>query len=92
MAIGSRRRRRGTADFQNVYTYDPLSRLTKVVQKQQAGGAFVDDKRVEFAYDAAGQMNKLTRRSADTAGNLVTTSDYVFDRSGLYCRAARPAS
>ena len=45
----------GTGDFENTYSYDALLRLTRIEQDGQSGGASVSEKRVDLAYNAAGQ-------------------------------------
>jgi hypothetical protein len=71
----------GTADFVNEYFYDALHRMTGVQQHGAAGGSAVAEKRVDLAYDAAGQWQSITRYS-DLAGvELVATSSYVFDQA-----------
>ncbi|GAB6167539.1 hypothetical protein JCM19992_35390 [Thermostilla marina] len=72
----------GTDDFVNAYTYDPLGRLIRLTQGEQPGGRDVAEKRVDFSYDAAGQLDTLTRY-ADLAGTqLVAQSDYGYDQTG----------
>jgi len=61
----------GTADFQNTYLYDPLSRMTSVRQTGQTGGNTVAQKRVDFEYNAIDQFTKITRYK-DTAGAATT--------------------
>jgi RHS repeat-associated protein len=71
-----------TADFQNKYAYDALSRMTQVTQQSQAGGNSVASKRVDFAYNGVGQYTSVTR-SADLAGTqLVASSTYGYDGDG----------
>ncbi|MEQ8788186.1 MAG: RHS repeat-associated core domain-containing protein [Pirellulaceae bacterium] len=71
-------------DFQNVYTYDNLQRLTRVDQVGQMGGNTVAEKRVDFGYNAAGQYNTITRyKDTDGGGtHLVATSAYDYDDIG----------
>jgi RHS repeat-associated protein len=72
----------GTDDFENNYTYDDLHRLTQFVQDGQSGGNAVAVKRVDFAYDAASQYDKISR-FADAGGtDLVAMTDYLFDLTG----------
>jgi hypothetical protein len=71
----------GAADFANSYVYDNLNRLARIDQAGQTGGA-VAEKRVDLAYDAAGQWTAITRY-ADAAGTgLVATGSYTFDADG----------
>ena len=71
-----------TDDFVNDYLYDNLGRVTRLTQGEQPGGKDVAEKRVEFSYDAAGQLDTLTRY-ADTAGTqLVAETDYGYDLTG----------
>ena len=72
----------GTADFQNKYAYDSLSRITQITQQSQTGGNAVASKRVDFAYNGVGQYTSVTR-FADLAGTqLVATSSYGYDGAG----------
>ena len=68
----------GTADFSNVYTPDALGRATQITQS----GAGVTSKRVDFAYDAAGQWNTITRYADLSATDLVATGTYIYDYAG----------
>ena len=59
----------------NEYSYDNLNRVDWIKQF----GTDVTDKLVDFAYDAAGQLDIISRY-ADLAGTiLVAASDYTFD-------------
>ncbi|ASV76677.1 hypothetical protein THTE_4076 [Thermogutta terrifontis] len=72
----------GTAEFVNQWTYDNLGRVIRITQGPQPGGRAVAEKRVDLAYDAAGQLVSLTRY-ADLAGTqLVAQSDYTYDQAG----------
>lgn len=65
----------GTAGGLNVYEYDALNRVTRITQS----GADVDNKRVDFAYNALGQYTQL-QRFADLVGTrLVARSNYTYD-------------
>jgi RHS repeat-associated protein len=65
----------GPDDFTNHYTFDGLGRVTSIEQS----GNFAADKRVDFAYDRAGQWDTITRYADLAATQLVATSDYTFD-------------
>jgi hypothetical protein len=56
-----------TNDFRNDYTYDRLSRVTRVTQQDQSGGHIVADKRVDFGYLNDGRFDTI-KRYADLAG------------------------
>jgi len=72
----------GTAEFVNQWTYDNLGRVIRITQGPQPGGRTVAEKRVDLAYDAAGQLVSLTRY-ADLAGTqLVAQSQYTYDQAG----------
>ncbi len=45
----------------NNYTFDNLGRMTRVEESGQTGGNAVAPKRVDFAYDAAGQWDTIRR-------------------------------
>lgn len=73
-----------TDDFLNTYTYDALNRLTRVDQEGQTGGNTVNEKRVDFAYNAIGLFTSITRYN-DTDGNSgdeISTSSYTYDTLG----------
>jgi len=72
----------GTAEFVNQWTYDALGRVVRITQGPQPGGRAVAEKRVDFSYDAAGQLTALARY-ADLAGTqLVAESSYSYDQAG----------
>ena len=66
----------GTNDFQNAYTYDGLSRLTRVDQWSQTGGNTVAEKRVDFSYNAVDLFTGIARYKDTDGGsaNEATTS------------------
>ena len=71
-------------DFENSYTYDNLYRLSRVDQQGVMGGNTVAEKRVDFAYNAAGQFTGIDRYK-DTdggAGNLVVDTSFSYDDIG----------
>jgi RHS repeat-associated protein len=72
----------GTGDFENVYSYDDLLRLTRIEQDGQTGGASVSEKRVDLAYNAAGQFATITRYEDLAGTELVATTTYGYDGAG----------
>jgi YD repeat-containing protein len=71
--------RGGTNDFLNSYTYDNLNRLTRVDQTGN-GGHTVANKRVDFAYNAAGQFTSIARQAKPSSTwNEVATSTFTYD-------------
>jgi RHS repeat-associated protein len=71
-----------TADFQNDYTFDGLNRMTRITQQDVTGGNAVADKRVDLAYNAAGQFTAINRYANLTGTQLVATSAYSYDGTG----------
>ncbi|MEQ8786495.1 MAG: Calx-beta domain-containing protein [Pirellulaceae bacterium] len=71
-------------DFNNTYTYDNLQRLTKIEQTGVTGGNTVAEKRVDFAYNAAGQYTNVARYKDTDGGSthLVAETDYGYDGIG----------
>ncbi len=71
-------------DFWTGYTYDNLGRLTKLEQNGVTGGHSVHQKRVDFAYNAAGQTTDIDRYWALAGGssNLAASTDYTYDGIG----------
>lgn len=65
----------GTAAGTNAYTYDALNRTTRVTQS----GAGVTDKLVDFTYNEVSQFVSVTRFSDLVAGQVVATTNYVYD-------------
>lgn len=62
----------------NAYTYDAVNRLTFLTQS----GTDVAEKRVDFTYNAAGQMDTVSRY-ANLAGTLpVVDTEYGYDGAG----------
>jgi hypothetical protein len=51
----------GTNDFINTYNYDHLGRLEYIQQVEHGTGNSVAEKRVDFAYNAAGQYESIPR-------------------------------
>ncbi|MHB9047276.1 MAG: RHS repeat-associated core domain-containing protein [Pirellulales bacterium] len=70
-----------TADFWNTYAYDRLGRMTRVTQDGW-GGNTVADKRVDLAYNAAGQFTTISRYANLTGTQLVAQSNYGYDLAG----------
>jgi RHS repeat-associated protein len=73
-----------TDDFLNTYTYDHLHRMTRVTQEGQSGGNTVAEKRVDFAYNAAGQFTAIDRYkdTSGGSGNLVVETAFAYDLIG----------
>jgi len=71
-----------TADFVNDYVYDYLNRMTRVSQS----GSSVTDKRVDFAYNLAGQFTAIDRFSDLTGTTLVAGSQFEYDDAGRLTR------
>ncbi len=75
----------GTADYVNQYSYDALSRLTRVTQGENGEMGptnAVAAKRVDFTYNKASQLSTITRYAALTATNLVAASTFGYDDRG----------
>jgi len=74
----------GTADFQTTYTPDALGRVTRIQQQSQPLGNAVAEKRMDLAYNIAGEFDTLTRYKDLDGGstNEVITSTYGVDRMG----------
>ena len=72
------------SDAQNDYVYDNLNRLITITQQSQSGGAAVQEKRVDFTYDAAGQYKTITTYSSldDDPDYRAFTSAYSYDAAG----------
>ena len=66
-------------DLVNSYTFDNLGRMTRVEQSGPQSGNAVAPKRVDFAYDAAGQWNTITRYANVAGTQLVASSTYTYD-------------
>ncbi|CAK9082491.1 Putative deoxyribonuclease RhsC (DNase RhsC) (Toxin RhsC), partial [Durusdinium trenchii] len=72
----------GTADLVNDYVYDGINRLTQVTQQGVGGGNSVEEKRVDFFYNLAGQFDEI-HRYADLAGTKsVIDSEFEYDLAG----------
>ncbi len=71
-------------DFWTGYTYDNLGHFTRLEQNGVAGGHSVHQKRVDFAYNAAGQTTDIDRYWALAGGssNLAASTDYTYDGIG----------
>ena len=71
----------GTDDFVNAYSFNNLGRLTRLTQDDQ-GGYAVAEKRIDFAYDAAGRAGTITRYANLAGTQEVITGSYTFDTVG----------
>jgi RHS repeat-associated protein len=71
-------------DLLDSYTFDALGRVTQITQAGQAGGATVQDKRVDFAYTVDGLFDSITRYKSLAGGstNEVARSEYTRDDLG----------
>ena len=67
----------GEAGGITTYEYDQLDRVTQIAQT----GNSVAEKRVDFAYDAIGQYETMTRYSDLQGTNLVVESSYDYDEA-----------
>ena len=67
----------GEAGGITTYEYDELDRVTQIAQT----GNGVTEKRVDFAYDAIGQYQSMTRYSDLEGTNLVVESSYDYDEA-----------
>jgi RHS repeat-associated protein len=74
-----------TADFENIFYYDNLSRMVQITQEAQgAGGGYnaVAEKRVNLAYLADGRFDTITRYADLARTDLVAESAYGYDGTG----------
>ena len=74
-----------TADFENIYYYDNLSRMVQLTQQAQgAGGGYnaVAEKLVDLAYLADGRAGAITRYADLARTDLVAESAYGYDDTG----------
>jgi len=71
----------GTADFQNVYTYDALDRLTQLYQQGQTGGNAVATKGANLTYNLLGQLATVARTNFFGIGPApdIATSTFSYD-------------
>ena len=71
----------GTADFQNVYTYDALDRLTQLYQQGQTGGNAVATKGANITYNLLGQLATIARTNFFGIGPApdISTSTFSYD-------------
>ena len=72
----------GTSDFVNQFIYDKLDRMTSIRQTSITGGDVVARKRVDYAYDAVGQLSMVSRYADLAATRLVAQSAYSYDPAG----------
>ncbi|MFN7731632.1 MAG: hypothetical protein ACK5OB_07010 [Pirellula sp.] len=68
-----------TLDFKNTYQYDPLQRLTDLVEQGQSGGNTVLAKHLTFAYNALSQRTQIARYQSTGTSNAVATTDFTYD-------------
>ena len=72
-----------TVDAYNIYSYDNLNRLTQITQQGiGAGHHDLSEKRVDFTYDAASQIDTITRYADLDGTTAVATTNYDFDKAG----------
>jgi RHS repeat-associated protein len=71
----------GESGAVNDYTYDALSRLTRITVGQ-AATLPVNGKRIDLAYDAAGQYARIDRYSDSAGTSLVASSQFTLDAAG----------
>jgi len=71
----------GVNDFKNTYVPDKLQRLTSLIQEGNGGNA-VAAKRVDFAYNDAGQFDTISRYAGTTTSELVANTFYRYDDFG----------
>ena len=72
-----------TADLKNEWTYDNLSRLTRVTQQGQSGGNTVQAKRADFTYNAVGQKTGIDRFQNTAGTNSVAQTAFTYNSIGL---------
>jgi RHS repeat-associated protein len=72
----------GVADFLNTYVFDAFGRIEQISQVGVTSGSEVAEKRVEFGYNAAGQLQQIDRYRDATGANLVAASAYLYDGAG----------
>jgi RHS repeat-associated protein len=77
-AAGNRTQVSASGDFENDYTYDALHRLTRIEQS----GASVSEKRIDLAYNAAGEYTTISRYEDLAGTQLVASSTYTHDDAG----------
>jgi RHS repeat-associated protein len=70
-----------TADFKNTYVPDNLQRIVQVTQHGN-GGNTAAEKRMDFAYNEAGQFEKISRYANVAGTEHVATSFYLYDPMG----------
>jgi len=64
-----------SADFVTEFSYDNLQRMTGIQQHGVSGGNAVADKRIDLAYNAAGQFSAISRY-ANIAGTQTDASRF----------------
>jgi YD repeat-containing protein len=74
-----------TADFENIFYYDNLSRMVQITQEAQgSGGGYnaVAEKLADLAYLADGRFDTMTRYADLVRTDLVAESAYGYDGAG----------
>jgi len=71
----------GAVDFQNVYSYDALDRLTQLYQQGQTGGNAVATKGANITYNLVGQLATIARTNFFGIGPApdIATSTFSYD-------------
>ena len=71
----------GVADFQNVYTYDALNRLTQLYQQGQTGGNAVAVMGANLTYNLLGQLVTVARTNFFGVGPApdIATGTFSYD-------------
>jgi RHS repeat-associated protein len=72
-----------TGDYLNSYSYDPLGRLTSLIQTSQDGGNDVLDKRLDFTYNAGNQLASIQRYANTMKEDQLTSTGYEYDSGRL---------
>jgi RHS repeat-associated protein len=72
----------GVDDFVNNYTYDPLDRMTRVVQTDVVGGTSVADKRVDLTYFRDEKYRTVTRYADTVGAEFVAQTEHSYDTTG----------
>ena len=69
----------GTDDFENAYAYDCLRPLDASDANRRPGGNAVADKRVDFTYNDAGQLETIARYADLAALDPVASTVYTYN-------------
>ena len=80
----------GVADFQNVYTYDALNRLTQLYQQGQTGGNAVAVKGANLTYNLLGQLSTVARTNFFGVGPApdIATGTFTYDGANRLTKIA----